>query len=267
MTIKEALTHSQDSLKAANISSAKLDTELLLAHVLGSTREYLLAHDDLELTAEQTDQFKGLINRRAHHEPLVHLTNRCEFYGLELEITPDVLTPRVETEQMVEWAVQYAPPGSKLIDIGTGSGAIAIAIAKHRPDLEIWATELTPEALQIAKRNTDKHKLNIKCVQSDLFQAISASFSTVVTNLPYLKDDADLMPEVQKEPAVALFGGPDGLDLYRRFLRELPEHLEPDGYLFTECDPWQQADLISQAAKIGLKPLQQGYFIMGFQVE
>ncbi len=267
LSIQDALIKGNGELKTAGIPSAKLDAELLLSYVLQARREHILTHPDQELTSNQAQDYNDLINQRADRTPLVHLTGTREFYSLALIITPDVLTPRAETEQMVDWAIQYAPTDSKLIDIGTGSGAIAIAIAKNRPDLTVWGTEIEPKALKIAQANSDKHKLNIKLVQSDLFEAIKGRFSTVVTNLPYLQNEADLMPEVKKEPKIALFGGPDGLDLYRRFLAQLSEHLPSHGYVLTECDPWQQTALIIEAGKVGLKPIEQGYFIMGFQLK
>lgn len=267
MTIDTALTTGINKLKTADIGSPRLDSQLCLAHVLQVPREHLLAHPEQELSPVQADLFKQLITQRAHHIPLVHLTGHREFYGLELEITPNVLTPRVETEQMVDWAIQYALPNSTLIDIGTGSGAIAAAIASHRPDLIVSATEVEPLALEVAKRNAIKHKLKINFIQSNLFQAINGRFDTVVTNLPYLQNDAELMPEVLREPKVALFGGPEGLDLYHNFFTQLPDHLHPSAYVFTECDPWQQDSLIAQAHKIGLKVIEQGYFILGFQLK
>jgi release factor glutamine methyltransferase len=167
---------------------------------------------------------------------------------------------------MVEWAIKYAPLDSHLIDIGTGSGAIALAINAHRPDLHITATEITIEALEIARRNAKTHHAEIEFIQSDLWENVTGVYDTIVTNLPYLRTDAQLMPEVHKEPAVALFGGKDGLELYRRFLSELPAHLRIGGYLFTECDPWQHEGLIAEAAKVGLIPIEQGYFILGFEL-
>jgi release factor glutamine methyltransferase len=265
VTIAEALKSGKQQLSEAGISSDRLDAELLVGHVLGKPREWVLAHDDEAIENNSEEAFFALIKRRANHEPLVHLTGTREFYGLDLEITPDVLTPRVETEQMVEWATKYAPQDSKLIDMGTGSGALAITIKANRPDLDVWASDVTTESLAVAKRNVTKHKLSIKVVQSDLWADVLDVFQTIVTNLPYLKTDADLMPEVQREPDVALFGGDDGLDIYRRFLADLPQHLEASGYLFTECDPWQQDDLIAEAAQAGLDLVERGYFIMGFK--
>jgi release factor glutamine methyltransferase len=265
-TIGQWLKAAAQELTDAGTGSERLDAELIVGHVLGHDRAWVKAHDDATLTAKQSADASALITRRADHEPLVHLTQHREFYGLDLHITPDVLTPRVETEQMVDWAIKHAPKDSSLIDIGTGSGAIAIAIAKHRPDLHVTATEISPKELAVARRNATAHNTPITFVESDLWSALgSHTFDTVVTNLPYLTDDADLMPEVRKEPAVALFGGPDGLDLYRRFLAGLPSHLNPGGYLFTESDPWQHEALIAEAARHGLTPIEQGYFILGFQ--
>jgi release factor glutamine methyltransferase len=266
MNIGQWLTDAVKELTDANTGSERLDAELILGHVLGQNRAWVKAHGTDDLTARQSADASALITRRAHHEPLVHLTGTREFYGLDLAITPDVLTPRVETEQMVEWAIKYAPQHSRLIDIGTGSGAIAIAIAKHRPDLHVTATEISSKELAVARQNAAAHNTPITFIESDLWSTLDGQiFDTIVTNLPYLADDADLMPEVKREPAVALFGGPDGLDLYRRFLHDLPHHLAPGGYLFTESDPWQHAALITEAAKHHLKPIEQGYFILGFQ--
>jgi release factor glutamine methyltransferase len=265
VNIAEAQQAGAAMLRQAKIDSYRLDTDLLLSKVLDKPRAWVLAHPEHELTDPEAEKFNVFINRRGQHTPLVHLTNHREFYGLDFYIDKRVLTPRVETEQMAEWAIKYTPKNSKLIDVGTGSGALAIAIKKHRPDLDIWATDVSAKALEVAAKNVTNHSVAVQLVTSDLFDNLNEKFVTVVTNLPYLQDDADLMPEVQKEPAVALFGGQDGLDLYRRFLEQLPQHLEPSGYLFTECDPWQHESLIKLAAELGLRPIEQGYFILGFQ--
>lgn len=266
-TIREALDAAIKFLDEQNITGGRLDAELLLGYVLQKDRAWLKAHDDDTLTEFQVADFESLISRRSEHIPVVHLTGTREFYGLDMAVTPDVLTPRVETEQMVEWAIKYAPVGSSLIDIGTGSGAIAVAIASHRPDLSITATDISERELAVARKNARAHSADITFVESDLWTNVEGQFGTIVTNLPYLREDADLMPEVTKEPAVALFGGADGLDLYRRFLAGIQEHLEPGGYLFTECDPWQHEDLMAEASRYGLSPVEQGYFILGFHLD
>lgn len=267
MTIGEAIVDAQGWLVSSEIGSARLDAELLLGHVLGQGRAWLLAHDDCELTPEQRQMYAIIIQKRTRRVPLVHLTGKREFYGLDLAITPNVLTPRVETEQLVEWAVKYAPKDSHLIDVGTGSGAIAIAIAIHRSDLKITGSEVSVPALEVAQANASEHAVALTLVESDLWDQIDGRFDTIVANLPYLRDDArsQLMEEVKYEPEVALFGGGDGLDLYRRLLAGLHRHLMPGGYLFTECDPWQHESLIALATKHGLQVIEQGYFILGFQ--
>jgi release factor glutamine methyltransferase len=266
MTVGEAIRDATGWLELSNVSSSRLDAELLLGHVLKRERAWLLAHEERELSPEERQMYAIIVQRRTTRVPLVHLTGKREFYGLELAITPDVLTPRVETEQMVEWAIQHTTKDAKLIDVGTGSGAVAIAIAKHRPDLTITATEVSPHALRIAKINAGRHAVDLELVESDLWSNVDGRYHTVVANLPYLRDDAreELMEEVKYEPDVSLFGGDDGLDIYRALLAEVTEHLEPGGKIFVEGDPWQHELLIKEAAKVGLKPIEQGYFVLGF---
>jgi release factor glutamine methyltransferase len=268
VTVRDAVRDGTAKLETAKIPSARLDTELIISFILGQDRSWILAHDDNELDELQLEQFHSLLTRRFNREPLVHITGNREFYALDMAITPAVLTPRIETEVMVDWAIKYAPYASHLIDIGTGSGAIAIAIAKHRVDLKITASEVSSAALEVAWGNVARHHVDIELVLSDLWESITGTYETIVTNLPYLSDGArsELMEEVKYEPDIALFGGPDGLDLYRKFLSGIFKHLTPDGYLFTECDPWQHEVLIAEAARYNLLPIEQGYFILGFQL-
>ena len=142
MTLEEALQFGTKQLKRAGIESARIDASLLLSKVMDMPRANVLAHLDDEMNDTKASDFIELINERAKRRPLVHLTNTREFYGIDLYIDENVLTPRIETEKMVEFAIKHAPKNGTLIDIGTGSGAIAIAIKKHRPDLKIWATEV-----------------------------------------------------------------------------------------------------------------------------
>jgi release factor glutamine methyltransferase len=269
MTVGEAIRDAKGWLETSSVGSARLDAELLLGHILKHDRAWLLAHEDEELSPEERQMYAIIVQRRTTRVPLVHLTGKREFYGLELAITPDVLTPRVETEQMVEWAIAHAPKNSRLIDMGTGSGAVAIAIAKNRPDLTITATEISPAALKIARKNASGHKVDLKLIESDLWTNVDGRFDTIVANLPYLRDDAreELMEEVKYEPSVSLFGGSDGLELYRAMLAEIAGYLEPGGLFFAECDPWQHGALIAEARKYGLEPIEEGYFILGFSAK
>lgn len=266
MTAGEALGAAKKMLAEAQIDSGALDSSLLLEHACDKPRAWLLAHPEFELDEKTAKSFFSLVRRRHDHTPLVHLTNHREFYGLDFFIDERVLTPRVETEKMVEWAIAAAPKGGRLVDFGTGSGALAVAIKQSRPDLKVIATDVSVEALAVARKNAHTHNADIEFVAADLWDGVKGEFDIIVTNLPYLQNDADLMPEVKKEPAVALFGGDDGLDLYRKFLHDLPRHLKVGGRLFTECDPWQHETLMAEAATVGLHPVQQDYFILGFEL-
>jgi len=266
MTLETWLKKAVKELGAADIGSARLDTQLLAAHVLNHPREWILAHPEYELAKAEGEKLDELLARRVAHHPVAHLVGHREFFGLDFEITPDVLTPRPESEPMITWAIQYAPKDGRLIDMGTGSGAIAIAIAKARPDLHVTGTDITTEALEVAHRNAQRHHAKLELVKSNLWDKIPGRYHTVVTNLPYLRDDEQLLAEVKREPAIALFGGPDGLDLYRQLLTDLPKHLEPGGYFFCESDPWQHNQLTQDAASQGLQKLEEDYFLLGFQL-
>lgn len=268
--IKTTLEVAQKRLKAADIPSWQLDAKLLLCDVLGVDKSYLLAHDDQKLTTAQRKQFEGYLQRRLDREPVCYITNKLEFYGIEFYVDNRVLSPRVETELVAEQAIKEAPQRSNLIDIGTGSGAIAIAIAKHRPDLQITATEVSPEAIDVARLNAEDilgKDPKINFIEADIWEGIDDKFETVVTNLPYVSEDYKprMKPEVQKEPSIALFGGPgDGLDLFRRFYRDLPTHIKPGSRVYHESDPWQHEMLTKLARAAGLKPILEEYLILGF---
>ncbi len=255
MTIKQAET----VLAKAGVSSPELDALVLAEYVSGTDKSTLLAYPE-----RQIEGLEELIAKRAKRVPIAHLVGSKDFYGLELIITPDVLQPRPESETIVDLAIKGAPKDSKLIDIGTGCGALAISIAVNRPDLTVTATDVSSSALKVAQENAKLNDVKIKLVESDLFSKVAGQFETVVANLPYLKNDSDLLPEVKNEPKVALLGGKDGLDLYRKFFEQLPKHLAKAGHVFIESDPWQQPELIKIAGNAGLKLRDQSYFVLGF---
>ncbi|HSX14488.1 MAG TPA: peptide chain release factor N(5)-glutamine methyltransferase [Candidatus Saccharimonadales bacterium] len=244
----------------------ELDSRLILEKATGRKREYLLAHPDTALSPTELERSDRLASQRLTHKPMSQVLGQREFYGLEFKITPDVLTPRSETEVLVEQVIAQAPKAGVLLDLGTGCGAIAIAIARHRPDLVLTASDISPSALAIAQQNAQKHGAEINFLTSDLFQDVNERFDCITANLPYLCEDAELMPEVrQHEPRVALIGGSDGLDLYRRFFRQTQTHLKPLGLIYIEADPWQHPELVELARAAGLKPMFEDYFILGFK--
>jgi release factor glutamine methyltransferase len=258
MTLRQALTAATAQL--ANDEdireTASRDAELLLLHTLQIPRVTLLAHPSRELSPEQHALYRTNIARRLQHHPIQYITGQQEFYGLLLKVTPAVLIPRPETEHLVEAVLKRVPADqpARIADIGTGSGAIAIALAVHLPHAEITALDLSPEALTVAAANAREHNVahRIHLQQSDLLSALSLnkadagnsqSFDAIVSNPPYVpeSDHATLHPQVRDhEPVAALFAGPDGLDLYRRLIPQAHAALKANGLLALEIGHGQR---------------------------
>ena len=229
------------------LHQARRDAELLLLHHLNISRAQLLANPTRELTDAEESAYWQSIRRRAAAEPIQYITGQQEFYGLNLHVTPAVLIPRPETEHLVEAALERLPHDQPLtiLDIGTGSGAIAIALAKHLPDAEVTAIDISPEALAIARHNTETHHVadRIHFLQSDLLSAITGTFDAIVSNPPYIPtaDRETLHPQVREhEPPTALFAGPHGLDIYRRLIPQAYPALKPNGLLALEIGHGQR---------------------------
>jgi release factor glutamine methyltransferase len=257
MTLREALTDAAAQLANDEHlrATATRDAELLLLHTLLIPRSTLIAHPDRELSASQRAAYENNIARRLVHEPVQYITGQQEFYGLTLKVTPAVLIPRPETEHLVEAVLKLLPANKplRIVDIGTGSGAIAIALATHLPQAAITALDISPEALAIATTNTHEHKVadRISFLQSDLLSALDGeteAFDAIVSNPPYVSEtDRDtLHPQVRDhEPATALFAGKAGLDIYRRLIPQAHNALKPDGLLALEIGHDQQGALAS----------------------
>jgi release factor glutamine methyltransferase len=233
-----------DLLLEAATQVQRRDAELLLAHTLNQPRTWLIAHPEATLTPPQRDAFEALITRRAAGEPLQYLTGTQEFFGLDIRVTPAVLIPRPETEHLVEavlaWTQSQFKP-LRLLEIGTGSGAIALALAAHQPSAEIIATDISPMALALARDNALRLGLGsrIRFLQSDLFASLDPTgyFDAIVSNPPYipLADAPTLQREVlHHEPHTALFAGEEGLDIYRRLIPAARSRMRADGLLALE---------------------------------
>ena len=198
---------------------------MLLAHVLETSRAVLIAHHERPLTPAQLDQYQALVRRRAANYPLPYLTGRIEFYGLEFEVTPDVLIPRPETETLVDLALRRRP--ARVVDVGTGSGCIAVSLAVHLPEVTVYAVDVSPAALAIARRNAERHGVaeRVRLLAGDLLGPLPGPLDLIVSNPPYVPTDerAALPASVRDhEPRLALDGGPDGLALVRRLLAQAP---------------------------------------------
>ena len=232
-------------LRSAGVPTAVLDSDVLLAHVLGVAKETLYAHPDTEMSHGAMRRYRGLIARRANGEPVAYLRGFKEFYGLRFGVDPRVLIPRPETETLVDAArEEIAGRALTVVDVGTGSGAIAIAIAVHEAAVRVIATDIAPGAIVVAKRNAVELGVadRVELREGDLLAPIDERVEVVVANLPYLRDDAleDLVGErtsLAFEPRLAVAAGADGLSLICRAAMDLPRVLEAGGRAFFEVDP------------------------------
>jgi release factor glutamine methyltransferase len=225
------------------------DAELILAHVLGCDQTALLTHPERLLSPVEADQFESLLKRRLASEPVQYLTGAQEFFGLLFEVTPDVLIPRPETEHLVEAVLERfdREASLRIVDVGTGSGAIAVALAHALPQSRVTALDLYPAALEVARRNAQRHGVidRVTLRQSDLLAAASAAeFDVVVSNPPYIADGEKLEPQVANyEPRFALYAGPTGLEAYERLIPQACKVLKPRGWLIMEIGYGQRPAL------------------------
>jgi release factor glutamine methyltransferase len=254
VTLRQALTLATQTLAASEHlrPNAHRDAELLLLHTLQIPRTTLLAHPTRELSAAKESLYESLLQRRLRNEPIQYITGQQEFYGLPFKVTPAVLIPRPETEHLVEAVLQRLPQNQplRIVDIGTGSGAIAIALAAHLPQSHITALDLSPEALKIAQTNAETNNVatRITFLQSDLLSALAHEdpYDAIVSNPPYIPetDSPTLHPEVRDhEPHTALFAGDEGLDIYRRLIPQAHALLKPNGLIALEIGHGQREAL------------------------
>jgi release factor glutamine methyltransferase len=244
-TVKAQLARTRASLATASIPYPWLDAEILVAHVVNSSRERLHSHPERLLTAAQRQRLRRLTARRAARVPVPYLVGEREFYGHMLRVTPAVLIPRPESELLVELAIDWLkvhPGARRVIDLGTGSGAVAIAVAKAVPQVRIAARDVSARALRVAAANVARYRLRrrITTVQGDLLRG-AAPADLILANLPYIPEALRRVrpKELEYEPGLALDGGKDGLALIRAALAQAPASLNPGGLLLLECDPAQ----------------------------
>ena len=232
-----------------------LDAQVVLARLLGKPRSWVMAHPEAPLTGNRSVALEGLVVRLEGGEPLPYVLGCWEFFGLEFEITPDVLIPRPETELLVERAIawlQVHPDCRRAADIGTGSGCIGIALAANVPDLRVAASDISVQALEIARHNAAKNGVEeqVEFFCQDLFPA-EGEFNLIIANLPYIPTNTlHGLPIYGREPTLALDGGADGLDLIRRLLQEAPDRLVPGGLLLMEIEASEGPAILSQVCDI-----------------
>jgi release factor glutamine methyltransferase len=254
-TITQILQESTEKLAQVSETPA-LDVQTLLAHILGKPRTWLLTHPEDLLSSQALSTFRKDINLLVEGIPLPHVLGRWEFYGLEFIVTPDTLIPRPETESLVEQALTWLSNKSNRrlgVDLGTGSGCIAVALAKHIRDLSIIAVDISAQALSVARSNTIQHQVSdrVHCLQTDLFPPVDCQFDLICANLPYIPTGTLRTLKIYgKEPSLALDGGVDGLDLIRRFLNRAPALIAPGGLILVEIEASQGLQVGSLARQV-----------------
>jgi len=242
-----ALRDAAVELQRAGVPTASRDAELLLMRAVGRDRAWLLTHPNEGMNSDQFRIFFDWIERRTKQEPVQYILGETEFYGLTMRVTPDVLIPRPETEHLVEAALSRVGRGVavKICDVGTGSGAIAVAVAHELPRAEVTAVDISAAALRVAKENAERHGVaeRIRFVESDLLDAVRGKrFDGVVSNPPYVAEGEVLEPQVREwEPALALYAGPTGLEVVRRLIPQAWTALVPNGWLLIEMGQGQRA--------------------------
>lgn len=247
MNIEEVLQKATIKLKDNNIEEARSKARRLLAFTLGMSKEQIIIHNKEELTIEQENSYNEYVARIIIGEPIQYIIGKQEFMGIDFKVNPSVLIPQPDTEILVERTIEILKhlKEPKVLDLCTGSGAIAVSIAKYVPNSIIFASDISKQALEIARQNDNENKVNF--VHSNLFENIDGEFNVIVSNPPYIKTSEiqRLSKEVQNEPLLALDGGQDGLLFYREIIKQAHKYLEEQGYLCIEIGEDQKEQVIT----------------------
>lgn len=242
-TTLKVLTWTKEYLAGMGIDNARLEAEWMLCAATGLDRVGLYLNFEKPLNGAELSSYRAMVARRAKREPLQHILGSQEFCGIEFEVTRDVLIPRHDTETLVTEALARVPGAGAVLDIGTGSGCIAVALAKHLPDAKVTATDVSEAALAVARRNAERAGVNVEFLRGSLLEPVAGRhFDLIVSNPPYIPtaDIAGLEPEVRDfEPIGALDGGKDGLDAYRSLVPSAVSCLNPGGWLVVEVGKGQ----------------------------
>lgn len=262
-------------LSRAGIGTARLDALILLEDATGKDRSWLLAHPEFDLESLQNptlQQLNSLVERRISHEPLAYIRGKTEFYGREFLVNKHVLEPRPESETMIDLALKICrsqdSKNTTFMDVGTGSGALAITLKLEAPQLNILAIDIDKNCLAIAKKNADNLAADVKFLQGDLLEPlrnIKLKTYNLICNLPYVPDNFVINPAAMNEPRLAIFGGQDGLDIYRKLFLQINQTSNKPNFVLTESLPLQHGKLVEIAAKSGYKLTKSDDFIQLFQ--
>lgn len=285
MNVEVWLKKSALNLTKSGIATSRLDSLVLLEDITGKDRSWLLAHPDFVLEAAQIKLLEKMIGRRAKHEPLAYIRGKSEFYGREFLITPDTLQPRPESETLITLLKNILQHNSSyctlraqskgkdditcvLVDVGTGSGCLAITAKLELPEAEVYATEINNAALEIARKNAIKFGADIGFYKGNLLDpvlALGIGPLAILANLPYVPDSHTINKAAMQEPKIAIFGGPDGLDLYRELFFQITKFAEKPQFIFTESLPFQHDELCAIAGNAGFHQTNEEDFIQVFE--
>lgn len=272
MTDKHGLFSVAQCLHQAQaLGLARVDAHMLLLHALARPphdRAWLLAHDADVLTEVQQHRWGQALQRRLQGEPVAYINGHKDFFGLTLQVDARVLDPRPDTETLVEWALTVLPAapasnGLRVLDLGTGSGAVALALQHARPDAQLWAIDASEDALAVASANAQRLKLPVQFVLSDWLAAVPGFFDLIVSNPPYVADGDPHLKALTHEPLQALTSGADGLEDIRKIIAQTPSHLTPGGWLLLEHG-WDQAtDVQALLTQAGFSEVQSRQDLAG----
>jgi release factor glutamine methyltransferase len=253
MTISSWLMATMKKLGEAGVDSPRRDALVLLEDTLDKDRSWVLAHTDSEIKKNDLEHVNSLVDRRIQREPLAYIRGKAWFYGRFFEVNPDVLIPRPESETIIDIAKELAP--TTIVDVGTGSGCLAITLALELPEAHVSATDVSHEAIEIARANTYHHKARIEIHNTYLLEGLLDQHSPdlIVANLPYVPDDFVVSPEVESEPKLAIYAGQDGMDSYRSLWAQLSTSHHNPKFVITESLETQHSKMNELAVKSGYR--------------
>ena len=261
LTIQEYLDETKSKFENSGIKSARLDSLILLEYVCEKPRSWLLAHQDHQIPATEAKRLQALLKRRMLREPIAYIVGHSDFFGLELNVSNSTLIPRPETEDLVVAVMSESPVEAKLLEIGTGSGAIALAVRTNRPDIRIVASDFSAKVIEIAQANAAKHSIDdIVFRISNLMDDIDGLYDVIVANLPYLDFNTfNHQHEISYEPKTALYSADAGLSHYKKLIKQISikEQLIDGGKIIIELEPNQRDGLIQFANGFGFKELKK----------
>lgn len=267
MTVDDWLKRSSGALEKAGIHTARLDSLVLLKDELRKDKSWILANLDYELTKTSAGRLNQRILRRSKHEPLAYIRGMSEFYGREFKVNEHTLEPRPETETMIELLKNLPEAFDSIVDVGTGSGVIAISVKFLYPNCKVIAIDIDTKCIQVAKQNALKHNVNIELFEGNLLKPINHKLNQwiICANLPYVPNSHTINSAAMFEPTHAIFGGEDGLDYYRQLFGQLIDFNHKPLYILTESLPFQHDELVTIAGQSGYSISKTEDFIQVFE--